>query len=607
MKYIFLFTVLFFSVNLFAQNVGIGTDTPKAKLHTVGSVRHEILQGQGVKQVYADNYGNIIKSCYKNDSVKTINSGCVNALKSYIEIPDSVWVNSSDLYVKLNLNTSSMYSKELYLTAPTGQTLILKSFGVGSGISNVRNFYFTDKSPNYLFFSPYYQSDKTNGAWHSSILGSSYCTPSNMITEFYHLGNAGNINIKGLWTLTVATILATGSGESLLNWEIGYGPINDIINQDIPLWGQNDSTGYTNFSNRNIGIGLKNPTEKLHIAGNIKTDTVKANVFQITPNASLGKVLTSDNNGNGSWQDLPTPSLNYWTESASHLSNTNTGNISIGITSPSSNAYGHGGTNKILQIHNATAIANSQSQLILSSAGYTGGKGGITWVHTGSGGEARAAYIGCEATSYTDNSLIFYTKGAGTLSERFRITENGILQFANTVANRKFVLFDANNNDHQYYGLGINGGTLRYQVDATVGQHAFYSGNNSTSSNWLFTVHGNGNATLAGTLTQLSDARLKTNIQPLQNSLQRIQKLNGYTYNWIDKARDQKTQVGFLAQEIQKEFPELTTEIKQENGEINIGVNYTNMIPVLLEAIKEQQKQIEELKKKVAELEITNK
>lgn len=52
---------------------------------------------------------------------------------------------------------------------------------------------------------------------------------------------------------------------------------------------------------QNVGIGTTTPTEKLHVVGNIKTDTVKLNVIQLAPNRGLGKILTSDANGNGTW------------------------------------------------------------------------------------------------------------------------------------------------------------------------------------------------------------------------------------------------------------------------------------------------------------------
>jgi hypothetical protein len=53
---------------------------------------------------------------------------------------------------------------------------------------------------------------------------------------------------------------------------------------------------------QNVGIGTVTPTEKLHIAGNIKSDTIKANAIKLTNNAGAGKILTSDATGNANWQ-----------------------------------------------------------------------------------------------------------------------------------------------------------------------------------------------------------------------------------------------------------------------------------------------------------------
>jgi hypothetical protein len=70
---------------------------------------------------------------------------------------------------------------------------------------------------------------------------------------------------------------------------------------------------------------------------------------------------------------------------------------------------------------------------------------------------------------------------------------NGQLQLNNTLQNRKIVLYDSYNNDNQYYGFGINGGELRYQVDATAASHKFYAGTGFASSNFLMSIQGNGN------------------------------------------------------------------------------------------------------------------
>jgi hypothetical protein len=176
---------------------------------------------------------------------------------------------------------------------------------------------------------------------------------------------------------------------------------------------------------------------------------------------------------------------------------------------------------------------------------------------------------------------------------------NAILQFANTAVNRKLVLYETVNNDNQYYGLGINAGKLRYQVDAVTSEHTFYAGTGAGASQYVFAVHGDGNIFAPGTFTSTSDARLKKNITPLGTTLDKITALNGYTYNWISPTRDQHQQIGLLAQEVQKLFPQLVTEFKGDNDEPSLGINYLGLIPILIEGMKEQQKQIDQLLKLV--------
>ncbi len=105
-----------------------------------------------------------------------------------------------------------------------------------------------------------------------------------------------------------------------------------------------------------------------------------------------------------------------------------------------------------------------------------------------------------------------------------------------------------------------------------------------------------------GTITP-SDIRFKKNILPLQNGLQKIISLNGITYNWradefTDKGFDDRQQIGFIAQEVETVLPQLVST----GADGYKGVDYTKLIPVMVEAIKEQQKQIDKLKKIVAQL-----
>ncbi|MCP4909540.1 MAG: tail fiber domain-containing protein, partial [Bacteroidetes bacterium] len=105
-------------------------------------------------------------------------------------------------------------------------------------------------------------------------------------------------------------------------------------------------------------------------------------------------------------------------------------------------------------------------------------------------------------------------------------------------------------------------------------------------------VNYDGSATLGGDLTVNSDARLKSNILSLGSTLAKLLLIDGKSYTM--KANESIAKIGLLAQEVQQAFPELVKTANDQDG--TMSVNYQGMIPVLINAIKEQQKQIEELK-----------
>lgn len=84
-------------------------------------------------------------------------------------------------------------------------------------------------------------------------------------------------------------------------------------------------------------------------------------------------------------------------------------------------------------------------------------------------------------------------------------------------------------------------------------------------------------------------------IVPLENTLRQLIQLNSYRYYWINGLQDHSVQIGLLAQEVQSLFPEL---VKTDDFGL-LSVNYTGLVPVLVTALKEQQTQIEELKKEI--------
>lgn len=169
------------------------------------------------------------------------------------------------------------------------------------------------------------------------------------------------------------------------------------------------------------------------------------------------------------------------------------GNVAFGSSAMTNNVSGSFNT-----ALGASALLNLLSGNSISGIGnLTAANDGLT----------NATAIGANAKVEQSNSLIlgsiFNINGA-TANTNVGIgttTPNAALQFGNTINNRKIVLFDYSNNDNQYYGFGINGSMIRYQVDDVSADHVFYAGVNSMTSNELMRIKGNGNVGIGTAIT----------------------------------------------------------------------------------------------------------
>lgn len=125
----------------------------------------------------------------------------------------------------------------------------------------------------------------------------------------------------------------------------------------------------------------------------------------------------------------------------------------------------------------------------------------------------------------------------------------------------------------------------------------------ATTINGATTIKGavevTGNIHATGVISADSDRRLKTEIHPITNALEKILKINGVYYKWKDPRRSSLRQVGVIAQEVEDVFPELV--LTNSNGVRSVA--YSQLVGPMIEAMKEQQAQIEELKKSRDQLE----
>ncbi len=109
-------------------------------------------------------------------------------------------------------------------------------------------------------------------------------------------------------------------------------------------------------------------------------------------------------------------------------------------------------------------------------------------------------------------------------------------------------------------------------------------------------VEANGDLWVDGTLNTPSDERLKKNITTLTNILDKLNKLRGVTYEFKDQQKYASgPQIGVIAQELQKVFPELVSQ----GADGYLAVNYSQLSAVILQAVKEQQKEIEQLQQQM--------
>jgi hypothetical protein len=202
--------------------------------------------------------------------------------------------------------------------------------------------------------------------------------------------------------------------------------------------------------------------------------------------------------------------------------------------------------------------------------------------NTASGRSSFAGNRGTKALNQASASL-----GLGTTADNFGMLAIGV----NNIYGIGDTLIDPDNYGGYYYAdgqyTGTNPGVAFVIGNGDVNTENGLAGNNPSNA---FVVNYDGSATLSGELTIDSDMRLKSNITSLGSTLSKLLLIDGKSYSM---KKDGKQKIGVIAQDIKEVFPELVTKDANEM----LAVNYQGLIPVLINALNEQQKELRTIKK----------
>jgi hypothetical protein len=360
--------------------------------------------------------------------------------------------------------------------------------------------------------------------------------------EVYHDGNNSYVDDTGSGGLILrgnaAVTIGKYTGETMGYFEADGGA---YLYHNNAIKFQTTSSGA--YLNGSLGVGTNSPTHPLHVRDSSGNGSMSVG-------SSAGLEISHDNSGNT-------------TQRIDSLYRTTSDNANLQLRT---------GT---LTMH--TGASNAERMRITS-----GGDVGVNvtpQVKMHVKGDTNQNVMIVDATG-TSANYIFDVRDDG--SSMFKVDNNGRVELSS--------------GDYQ---LKINQGSnqpwyIRHTSSNNLTLHRNGTGDLAlldNSGNW----HVDGNVTAYS--TSVSDLRLKDDIKPIENALDKVSQINGYTFTYTT---DGKQSAGVIAQEVEKVLPsavsESTLPLKTDDDVEYKTVEYDQLVGLLIESVKELKAEIEELK-----------
>ena len=339
----------------------------------------------------------------------------------------------------------------------------------------------------------------------------------------------------------------------------------------------------------NFGIGTVSPSSPLNVKSNSSSSSDSG--ITITQNGGSNAIFKmgekSTDGGRFHMYDGGVEKIAFYTDgTANHIS---AGNVGIGTASPAQDLtiYEDSGDCNVLISSN-----NGASQVFF--------------------GDTEDDNIGIIRYDHSDNSMRFTTN----TTEAMRIDSSGHIGVGTASPGYIFHTHDGSSDSRHkvstsshgtYFESGVtadSAGILLVAGHASSILNVYLQGSGGVSNEFQFQHDGDFHADgdVVAYSTTVSDKRLKDNVKTIDSALDKVMKLRGVEFDWNQGKRKGTHDLGLIAQEVEEVLPELVREKTLCTGEYEDNekefktVDYDKIVGVLIEAIKEQQEEIDLLK-----------
>ena len=578
----------------FGGNVGIGTTSPAYTLDVNGTGRFSGNTSSKVLNVYnsggAATFFRGADGGYNGIMFTGDNSGAVGAMTTF---------NAKILIGSVNSGGSGS-NGEIIIEPRAGNVLTLASTGaatfsssVGVGTSSILNglgsaiqvgtssTYMNYATQTYILNNYYYNSGGS-ALYNTTNPASSYVQANDGSHHFYTAssGTAGT-SVSGLTdrlTITNAGNVGIGTTSPSYKLVVSKGGAEGIeFDAGTIISGKNYLINYNRSTSAYTDFELD--------ANNIIFSTAGSERMRITSGGNVGIGTTS-----------PTGNLTILAPSSS------TALSLLGRSTDNYSAFrfqnNAGTTNYVTLYTNASDFiteVNGVERMRINNAGNTILSNGSSSAQNATSTPINLRFNNDYSTGYTDASLKLYLFNSGSIIQGFTSGPAYDLQYHSSGSSSgRHAFYVANSEIMRINGSNVLIGTTtdngyKFQVYGTAWLNGAVV--NSLGTGTVYSSSG------FLTNTNPSDIRLKNSISPLNYGLDAVMKLNTKQFYYNSDANKENLTYGLLAQEVQKIIPEIVKPISKDSE--YLGIKSENLVPILINAIQELEKKVEDLQKRI--------